>query len=297
MENNYNKKEELIKQLEELLGSENPADAYAKAKMLSRKWRKAREDEESFYDKELSDRFNNVMNQLAEKAGDIAVNVEEKKLEIIDKAKKILDSASYRKGNEEMNLLLEQWKQAGRSNKEKDDELWEQFSAIRKEFFTKKNEFYVNLRKTYAENKALKEELIEKAKSYLQLDSIKEAAAKTSEIMDEWKKIGSAGKKDDEALWNAFLEQRKAFYKKRDEHYDSLKEVFAERSKQKKELIAKAKICLARSEFSEEEINEVKELRQQWKQIGNAGKDNENKLWEEFNNTLNKYYENMKYYK
>lgn len=297
MENNYNRKEEIIKQLEELLGNENPSEAYAKAKLLSRRWKKAREEEESFYDKELSDRFNSIMDQLAEKAGDIAVSVEERKQEIINKAKQVLDAASFHKGNEEMNQLLEQWKQAGRSNKEKDDELWQQFSEIRKEFFNKKNEFYVNLRKTYAENKKLKEDLIEKAKSYLELESIKEAANKTNEIMDEWKKIGSAGKKDDELLWNAFLQERKAFYKKRDEHYDSLKEVFLERTKQKKDLIAKAKLCLARSEFSEDEINEVKSLREQWKQVGNAGKDNENKLWEEFNTTINKYYENMKFYK
>ena len=297
MENNYNKKEELIKQLEELLNSENPADAYDKAKLLSRKWKKAREEEESFYEKELSDRFHSVMDKLAEKAGDISVNVEDRKNEIIAQAKKILEKANYKKGNEEMNQLMEQWKQAGRANKEKDDELWNEFSTIRKEFFEKKNEYYALLRKTYAENKKLKEVLIEKAKGFLELDNIKDAANKTNDIMDEWKKIGSAGRKDDELLWNAFLEQRKAFYKKRDDYYDSMKETYAERSRQKKELIAQAKICLARSEFNEDEINEVKQLREKWKQIGNAGKDNENKLWEEFNNTINKYYDNMKYYK
>ena len=297
MENNYNKKEELIKQLEELLNSENPADAYGKAKLLSRKWKKAREEEESFYEKELSDRFHSVMDKLAEKAGDISVNVEDRKNEIIAQAKKILEKANYKKGNEEMNQLMEQWKQAGRANKEKDDELWNEFSTIRKEFFEKKNEYYALLRKTYAENKKLKEDLIEKAKGFLELDNIKDAANKTNDIMDEWKKIGSAGRKDDELLWNAFLEQRKAFYKKRDDYYDSMKETYAERSRQKKELIAQAKICLARSEFNEDEINEVKQLREKWKQIGNAGKDNENKLWEEFNNTINKYYDNMKYYK
>lgn len=297
MENNYNKKEELIKQLEELLNSETPADAYGKAKLLSRKWKKAREEEESFYEKELSDRFHSVMDKLAEKAGDISVNVEDRKNEIIAQAKKILEKANYKKGNEEMNQLMEQWKQAGRANKEKDDELWNEFSTIRKEFFEKKNEYYASLRKTYAENKKLKEDLIEKAKGFLELDNIKDAVNKTNDIMDEWKKIGSAGRKDDELLWNAFLEQRKAFYKKRDDYYDSMKETYAERSRQKKELIAQAKICLARSEFNEDEINEVKQLREKWKQIGNAGKDNENKLWEEFNNTINKYYDNMKYYK
>ena len=54
METNYNTKEELIRQLEELRDSENPAEAYFKAKVLSRKWRNAREDEESFYPMHVS---------------------------------------------------------------------------------------------------------------------------------------------------------------------------------------------------------------------------------------------------
>ena len=297
MEKNYNKKEDIIKQLEELLGSESPADAYLKAKTIARKWRRSSEEEESFYEKELSDKFNSLMNELSLKAGDIAVNVEEKKNELIEKAKKILDSKNFKKGNEEMANLMEEWKQAGHLNKEKDDELWEKFREIRKEFFDKKNEYFAQLKETYAENKKLKEELIEKAKEILELENIKQAANKTAEIMDEWKKIGSAGRKDDESLWAAFLEFRKAFYKKRDDYYDDMKEVFAARTQEKKDLIAEAKVCLARSEFSEEEIEQVKQLRNRWKEVGNAGKANENKLWEEFNGIINKYYENMKFYK
>ena len=44
-------------------------------------------------------------------------------------------------------------------------------------------------------------------------------------------------------------------------------------------------------------MNAVKELRNRWKQIGNAGKNHENELWNEFNTILDKYFENMKYYK
>ena len=297
MANNYDKKEEIIEQLKELLDSDNPGEAYAKAKVISRKWRNAREDEESFFEKELADKFNSIMDELAEKAGDIAVNVEEKKNDIINKAKAALDNQNFKKGNEVMNQLMEEWKQAGRLNKEKDDELWEQFSSIRKEFFDKKNEYFAKLKETYAENKKAKEELVEKAKEILDLDNIKDAADKTSKIMDDWKKIGSAGRKDDESLWEAFLEQRKAFYKKRDDYYDSMKETYAQRVQQKKDLIAEAKLCLARSEFTEEEIEQVKQLRAKWKEVGNAGKDNENKLWDEFNSILNKYHENMKFYK
>ena len=236
METNYTTKEELIRQLEELRESEDPAEAYFKAKVLSRKWRNAREDEESFYEKELSDRFNAIMDELAEKAGDVEISVEDRKNQIIAKAKEIAAGNNFKKGNEQMQQLMEEWKQSGRLNKEKDDELWAQFKEARNEFFERKNEYFANLKETFAANKALKEELIEKAKAVLELENIKEAAKQTGELMEEWKKVGSAGHRDDEKLWQEFLAERKAFYDKRDAFYDNMKETYAKRVAEKKEL-------------------------------------------------------------
>ena len=59
MENNYNRKEQIIEELKKLLEDQgDPAVAYSRAKFLAKKWGKVREDEESFYDKELYDQFN-----------------------------------------------------------------------------------------------------------------------------------------------------------------------------------------------------------------------------------------------
>ena len=40
-------------------------------------------------------------------------------------------------------------------------------------------------------------------------------------------------------------------------------------------MIKAAKILLANSEFTDEEVASVKALRNKWKEIGNAGRDNE----------------------
>ena len=76
-----------------------------------------------------------------------------------------------------------------------------------------------------------------------------------------------------------------------------MKETYAARTEEKKAIIAEAKQYLARSEFSEDEINSVKELRTKWKAVGSAGKENEDTLWEEFNGIINKYYDNMRFYR
>ncbi|MBQ6493454.1 MAG: DUF349 domain-containing protein [Erysipelotrichaceae bacterium] len=297
MENKIDLREELIQKLEELMGEENAAMAFAKAKELKRRWPKVREEEESFSDQELSEKFNGMMDELAKKAGNVFVNTEEKKNEIIARAKEIVEKNNFKKGTEEMKLLLEEWKLAGRINKEKDDELWNQFSEVRKEFFEKKNEYFDNLKASFAENKKLKEEIIEKAKEVANIENIKEAGNRVNELMEEWKKVGSASRKEDDELWNQFLAERKAFFARRDAFFDEMKETFAKRVEEKKEIISQAKLYLARSEFTDEEVNAVKELRNRWKQIGNAGKNHENELWNEFNTILDKYFENMKYYK
>ncbi len=290
-------REQLIAKLEELLGEENAAEAFLRAKDLKRRWPRVREEEESFSDQELSEKFNKLMDQLSEKAGDIYINTEDRKNQIIAQAKEVLDKNNFKKGTEQMKQLLEDWKHAGRINKEKDDELWAQFSAIRSEFFEKKNEYFANLKETYAANKALKEDLIAKAKEVAGIENIKEAGNRSNELMEEWKKVGSAGRRDDDDLWQQFLAERKAFFERRDAYYDQMKETYAKRVEAKKEIIQEAKLYLARSEFTDDEVNSIKELRAKWKEVGNAGREHENELWEEFNGIVNKYFENMRYYK
>ena len=290
-------REQLIAKLEELLGEENAAEAFLRAKDLKRRWPRVREEEESFSDQELSEKFNKLMDQLSEKAGDVYINTEDRKNQIIAQAKEVLDKNNFKKGTEQMKQLLEDWKHAGRINKEKDDELWAQFSAIRSEFFEKKNEYFANLKETYAANKALKEDLIAKAKEVAGIENIKEAGNRSNELMEEWKKVGSAGRRDDDDLWQQFLAERKAFFERRDAYYDQMKETYAKRVEAKKEIIAQAKLYLARSEFTDDEVNSIKELRAKWKEVGNAGREHENELWEEFNGIVNKYFENMRYYK
>ncbi|MBR4164182.1 MAG: DUF349 domain-containing protein, partial [Solobacterium sp.] len=126
---------------------------------------------------------------------------------------------------------------------------------------------------------------------------MRKASNAVTELFEQWRKTGSVGRESDESLWKEFSGLRKEFFKKRERYYDGLKETFAKNTEAKKELIARAKVLLARGEFTEEEISEIKDLRRQWKEVGNAGRENEQTLWEEFNTLVNKYFENMKFYK
>lgn len=262
---------------------------------LKRKWRRASSEEESFAEKELNDKFDEIMAEISSKATDLSQSVEEKKNEIIKEAKEI-STKNYKEATAKMDELMERWKAAGRCG-EKDDELWAEFKAARDEFFTNKKAYFENLKENFKKVKEEKENIIQEAIDANKLDNFKQIGTKMDELMDKWKAAGYAGKENEDDLWKQFSEQRKLFFEKRKEYYESMKETYAARVEEKKALIQEAKQNLARSEFSEEEISLVKGLRDKWKAIGFAGKDNEDSLWEEFNNTVNKYYENMRFYK
>ncbi|MBR4462523.1 MAG: DUF349 domain-containing protein [Erysipelotrichaceae bacterium] len=289
-------KEELLEQAKQLAENPDSADAVVQARVLRKKWGRVKEEEESLYDKELQESFNAYLDVISAKESEAFGTIEDRKRAIIDKAKEVLNQTNFKKASEAMNDLMEQWKVSGRINKEKDDELWNEFKEVRNTFFDNRNEYYQKLQESYEHNKEVKKELIEKAKEANTLDNFKEIANRMDALMEEWKKTGRAGKEDDD-LWKQFSAERKTFFNNRNAYYSGLKETFAKKTTAKQEIIEKAKKNLAISSFSDEEFEEMKDLRRQWKEIGNAGRENENTLWDAFNKVMTTYFDNAKYYR
>ena len=289
-------KEELLEKAKELAENPDAEGAFFQAKQLRKKWGKVREEEESLYDKEMLEKFNEYLSKINVAEGEAFGSIEERKKDIINRAKETLSLNNFKKATEAMNNLMDEWKASGRTNKEKDDELWEEFREVRNQFFDNRSEYYKKLVEQYEVNKEAKKELIEKAKEANKLENFKEIANTMDQLMEQWKKVGRAGKEDD-ALWKEFSQERKTFYNNRNAYYSSLKEQFAKRVEQKQEIIEKARKNLAISSFSDEEFEEMKDLRKQWREVGNAGKENENDLWEAFNKVMTTYFDNAKYYR
>ena len=289
-------REELLEQAKQLAENPDAEGAFFQAKQLRKKWGRVREEEESLYDKEMLDKFNEYLSKVTAKEGEAFESIEERKKSIISRAKDLLNQTNIKKATDAMNNLMEEWKASGRINKEKDDELWDQFREVRHDFFDKRNDYYKKLVEQYEQNKEIKLDLIEKAKEANKLDNFKEMSNVMDSLMEQWKKTGRAGKEDDN-LWKEFSQERKNFFHNRNAYYSSLKEQFANRVNQKQEIIDKAKRNLAISNFTDEEFEEMKDLRRQWKEVGNAGKENENTLWESFNEIMTTYFENAKYYR
>jgi len=290
-------KEQLVEKAKTLAESENIADAFRQLTDLQKQWRSLENEVESLSDAELGEKFYGYVDTIKAKKSEAYASSEDNKKSIIERAKAALEEKNFKKAGKIFNDLMDEWKSAGRSTKEVDDALWEEFSEVRNQFFANRKAYLENLEEVHAKAKEVKEQLIERAKEINALESIKEKTAKMAVLMEDWKKSGSAGRDADEALWQTFNVERKAFYAARNAYYDGLSKQFSERAEAKKQIITSARLNLARSEFTDEEVESMKQLRKQWKEIGNAGKENEEALWNEFNQIMNTYFDNMRAYR
>ena len=293
------RKQEFINLAKELLEEPNLNNRQEDLKLLRREFKYlTNKEDETFYDQEETNKVIAIYDELCKKEPSLLISPLDEKKAIIEKAKKLLDKKEMIAASKEMEALIEEFKKAGRAgSKEVDDELWSSFRAVKDEFYSKKRAFFEELNKSNEEKRAQKEEIIAKAQEVVStMDNIKEANAKMDNLRKDWKNVGYSGK-GDEHLWKEFIKVLDEFQEKKKEHHQEMVKVFESRVAKKEELIKKAKILLANSEFTEEEIQKVKALRGEYKAIGFAGKEKEEDLYQRFNEIIQKYFEEMKFYK
>lgn len=291
------KKEELVELVKELSELESLEGRSADVALVRRECvRLNKLDDINFKEKELIDEFNKYFDVLASKEGTLLASSIDEKKAIIEKAKILLDTKNFKKASEEMDSLFNDFKHTGRSSKEEDDALWSEFRAIKNEFYEKRKAYYKELDAKKSGAKEKKLQIIEEAKKLLEEENFKNANIKMTNLLEAWKQAGFASKEDNDALWEEFKTIRNEFFSKRREYVASMKQTYSERVAKKEEIIKKARIALANSTFTKEEIDSVKALRDEWKAIGFAGKDHDDNLWNVFQTIVNKYFEELRSY-
>ena len=292
-------KQEFIALVKELLAEENLDDRNQDLQLVRREYKYiVNRDEETFFDQDETNKAVALFNELAKKEPKLLVSPLEEKKAIIAQARKLLDKKEILAANRELDKLNNDFRKVGRAgNKEQDDELWNEFRQIKDEFYAKKRAFFEELDKANEEKRAKKENIIERAKEIVNnIKDIRESNAQMDALRKEWKEVGYSGK-GDEYLWKDFTKVMDEFQEKKKERHGEMLKLFEERAAKKEELIKKARILLANSEFTDEEIEKVKALRGEYKAVGFAGKDKDDDLYQRFNEVIQKYFEEMKFYK
>ena len=214
------RKEEIASKAEELRNANNFRDARAQVRKL-REELLSLGSAGSEADRKYKSVLNSVEKELRQKqqaynAGKAEAQkaAKEKKEDIIARAQAVAENVkSYREAGTKLDALFTEWKEAGRADRETDDELWERFNQIRITFRKQRDAFFVQRKTEWNTSIEAKRALIEEARQIAEKkDYGKNATERMKELDREWKKIGYSGRENNNALWDEFNEVKESFW-------------------------------------------------------------------------------------
>ena len=272
LEQELAKREALCEQAERVAGEKDWRHGPADLRRLADEWRSLRRWHDPREDVR-GKRFDAAREAFYQARDDARDDARKKKEALAAEAERLAGSTSWKQTAARMREMMDEWKAAGTCGHEADEELWQRFDKARKAFNAAREEDYARLEQARAKAKAAKEQLVEEARKAAVTSpdwkgsEWRAASQRMKDLMARWKEAGVADRADNDRLWEEFTAARQPFFDAQHAHYEALE------AAQKK----------AADDFSREATERAKDLDRRWKQLGFAGRELNDTLWEEFN--------------
>ena len=255
--------------------------------------------------KELYNNYRTMRNAYAREQEQNKEQNLQKKLEIIEQIKALVDRQSQEDMGQifaEFGDLQAQWRATGQVPQARMRDLYESYNH-NVEVFYDNVKIHKELRDLdFKRNLAAKEELCVKAEvlAETEYDNIVAAFRALQKLHEEWKEIGPVGKEHRESIWDRFREATAIINKKHQAYFDSLKQ------SQKENFEAKSALCEEVEKIVAMDISDsrtwnkmtknIEEIQAKWKAIGFASKKDNVKVYERFRAACDKFFEAKKAY-
>lgn len=165
--------------------------------------------------------------------------------------------------------LQAQWKEIGFASRKANAALYTRFRTACDLIFKSKAEYFHKVKEEYNDNLKKKLDLCEKAEALANEEKTSAAVDAVQRLRDEWKKVGSAGRKHSDEVWQRFTAACNAVFDRRKaENGDRRKEENVN-LEAKREVIAKLKEIPLDGE-RREVLPAVRELQEKWNAIGHV---------------------------
>ena len=193
--------------------------------------------------------------------------------------------------SKEIIALQQEWKTIGFTPQKMNTKIFERFRAACDEFFTKKGEYFKELKEKYAENAKRKQELVEKAQALKDSTDWKKTSDKLIALQKEWKTIGMVPKRLGDQLWEDFLAACNHFFEARNAVHADERNEECENLAKKNEIIEKLKQL---AEGAVENLQEeMRKLTDEFNSIGHVPFKEKDKMFKEYHETLDKLYKTL----
>ena len=228
---------------------------------------------------------------------DFKHNLEEK-LKLIDRAEELLKLEDVNTAFKELQVLHKLWKEdIGPVAREHREEVWERFSEITKKIHDNRHEFFKDMKSKFEGNIDKKLEVItaiealDTSKNKTRSDwqkSIKELEA----LRNKFFSIGQVPRAKSDQIWAKFKEATRKFNIEKNKFFKNVKKEHLENLNLKKALIEKA-VSLKDSEDWDTTTEIMKKIQSDWKKIGHVPRKYSDKLWKEFKDACNHYFDRL----
>ena len=223
----------------------------------------------------------------------------DQKLKIIARVEELVNEADINKAFRELQDLHKIWKEdIGPVSRDHREEVWNKFSDLTKQMHDKREELFEKLRGTELENLATKKDIIAKIEAFAQ-EKVNSHAAwigqveKVEGLRNEFFIAGKVPSEVNEATWASFKNAVRSFNVLKNSFYKDIKKDQNDNLTKKQLLVAKAKELQDSSDF-ETTTPIMKQIQEDWKQIGHVPRKYSDKLWTEFRAACNGYFEKLK---
>ena len=223
----------------------------------------------------------------------------ELKQKIVARVEELVQEADINKAFRELQDLHKIWKEdIGPVSREHRDTIWNQFSDLTKQMHDKREVLFENLRGTELENLAKKKEIIAQIEVLAteQVNAHSQWLGQIEKVEALRTAFFSAGKvpsEVNEETWGAFKTAVRNFNSFKNSFYKDIKKDQNNNLNKKTALVAKAKELQESTDFAAT-TPIMKQIQEEWKQIGHVPRKFSDKIWTEFKEACNHYFEKLK---
>ncbi|MFT7157171.1 MAG: hypothetical protein ACI8Q1_002188 [Parvicella sp.] len=299
---NLTAKEVLLKRFQLLMqNEENIGTLFNTIKEIREEWKevgnipKVKFQEIQNQYSQLNELFNYNVNIYKElKENDLKKNFSLKN-QIVHQVKELLEEPKIKQVERQIRVIQAEWEEVGPTFTEHWEKLKEDYWTSVKAVYEKIKTYYVAQEESREVNLEKKKTLIEEVKAAVtefpsDHKGWEAATEQMAKFQAKWKNIGYAPKAVNDEIWKTFREMFDVFYEKKSEYYQSRNEEQGEKKSAKKSIIDAADKLKEITNWKEGTELAIR-LQKEWKNVGHAGGHAEQKLWKEFRQKCDAFFE------
>ena len=304
---NLEKRNQIIEKLKNLyINTEPNTNLFRAIREIKEEWANAGAVAKSEF-KNLNHNYFHHLNQFYQmldlnkeyREQEYAHNLEKRK-SIIARAEELINEVSVQKALNELQYLHRLWKEEAEPVAEEfRDSTWEVFKEISNKIHERKSELLAQIEVEQQKALEKKNEIIAKLKDFVSSKEAlnhnywQQAIKQVEQLRSEFLKLGNVPKKLSNQNWTEFKTALRAFNTKKNDFYKNLKNSQHVNLEEKQKLISIAQDNM-HSEDWDTAVPLFKKLQEDWKNIGHVPKNQANKVWNDFRDACNTFFNNFR---